>query len=76
MPAVILQQSDASASCGGTVPVSPFLMRRKRRRTVKRIVLSVFALAWIAGCIVVLSRVISAVGIKCAGCPECLTSAP
>ncbi|HEX2746764.1 MAG TPA: hypothetical protein VHM91_02100 [Verrucomicrobiales bacterium] len=74
MPAVSLPQPGASAPLEAAVPATR--TRRKRRRTVKRIVLSLFALAWIAGCVLVLSRVVSAVGIKCAGCPDCAGTAP
>jgi hypothetical protein len=70
MPALTLQQADAPASSGGSVPGPAFA--RRRRRTLKRVVLSVFALAWIAGCILVLTHVFAAVRTKCVGCPECL----
>jgi hypothetical protein len=76
MPAATLQQIDAPAASGSVVPAVPVRPRRKKRRAMKRILLSVFALAWIAGCIVVLSQVFSAVRTKCAGCPDCIGTAP
>jgi hypothetical protein len=71
MPVVAPQHPvDVSASSGGAGPL------RRRRRTVKRVVLSAFALAWIVGCVLVLAQVFTAVRMKCAGCPECVGTAP
>jgi hypothetical protein len=76
MSAAILKQNDATASSGGVAQKASGPPRRKRKTAVKRIVLSAFALAWIVGCLFVLSHVFSAVRLKCAGCPECLGTAP
>ncbi len=74
MPAVL--PSTAALPSGRSTVLPGGAPPRKRRKRLKRILLSTFALAWIVGCVFALMHVFSAVRTRCAGCPECVGTAP
>jgi hypothetical protein len=50
--------------------------RHRKARRVLRVVLSVLAVAWAGGCLVAVVQVFSAARARCAGCQECVGTAP
>ena len=50
--------------------------RRRKPRRAMRMAMSVLAVIWTIGCVFALIQVFSAVRVRCAGCPECLGTAP